>query len=108
VQGVIAMDIASGLASAQLSKLAGEQLNLDYIEVYAEDNWQSATFVVGKYLTDNVFMSYERQFEEESGGEISPEKVTIEYELTRKLGFRLITGTTTERGADVLLRLEKD
>jgi translocation and assembly module TamB len=107
VQGIIAMDMASSLASAQLSRLAGDQLALDYIEIYAKDNWQSATFVVGKYITDDIFMSYERDFEERTGSEIAHEKITVEYEFMRNFSIRLVTGSTSDRGVDLLFRLER-
>jgi hypothetical protein len=106
VHTVIAMDMASSLASAQLSNSVGEQLNLDYIEVSAKDSWQSATFMVGKYVTNQLFVSYEREFGESRDNDIAAETVTAEWELTRVVSFRLISGNSRERGVDILFRKE--
>jgi autotransporter translocation and assembly factor TamB len=106
VHTVIAMDMASSLASAQLSNSVGEQLNLDYIEVSAKDSWQSATFMVGKYVTNQLFVSYEREFGESRDNDIAAETVTAEWELTRVVSFRLISGNSRERGIDLLFRKE--
>ncbi len=34
----------------------GDDLSLDVIEVNAQDNWQGANFVVGKYITEDIFL----------------------------------------------------
>jgi translocation and assembly module TamB len=108
VDDVIAMDLASSIASQQLSKTVGEQFDLDYIEVYAADSWQKASFVAGKYLTDRWFLSYKREFSKEQKQETTPVKLTAEYELSRKVSFRFISGNCKERGVDLLIRFERD
>lgn len=105
---LVAMGVASSLASAQLSQTIGEGLDLDYIELYASESWRRASLAVGKYLTDRWFVSYEREFTKEQAEDIAPAKVTAEYELTDKVSMRLLSGNSKERGVDLLIRFEGD
>ena len=77
------------------------------IEVNATENWQSAAFVVGKYITNDLFVIYQRGFGEVEGDEITPETVTIEYELNKNLFLRLQSGSSKTSGLDVILKFEK-
>lgn len=104
----IGFNAVANVISSQLSKTVGTQLNLDMIEVTATENWQSAAFVVGKYITNDIFVVYQRGFGEVEGDEITPETITIEYELNDKLMFRLQSGSSTTSGMDVILKFEQD
>jgi hypothetical protein len=42
------------------------------------------------------------------GDEITPETITIEYELNDKLMFRLQSGSSTTSGMDVILKFEQE
>ena len=92
--------------TSQLSKTLGTRFNLDMIEVTATENWQSAAFVVGKYVTNDLFVIYQRGFGETDGDEITPEMIILEYELNRILFVRLQSGSSKESGFDVILKFE--
>jgi autotransporter translocation and assembly factor TamB len=94
------------MVSSQLNKTIGTRLKLDMIEINATENWQSAAFVVGKYITNDLFVIYQRGFGEAEGDEITPETITLEYELNRLLFFRLQSGSSKESGVDVILKFE--
>ncbi|MDB4582703.1 translocation/assembly module TamB domain-containing protein [Draconibacterium sp.] len=104
----IGFNAVANVISSQLSKTVGTQLNLDMIEVTATENWQSAAFVVGKYITNDIFVIYQRGFGEVEGDEITPETITIEYELNEKLMLRLQSGSSTTSGMDVILKFEQE
>ncbi len=104
----IGSNALTSLISSQLSKTIGSQFNLDMIEITTTENWQSAAFVVGKYITNDIFVIYQRGFGEVSGDEITPETVTIEYEINDKLFLRLQSGSAKDSGVDVILKFEQD
>ncbi len=104
----IGSNALTSLISSQLSRTIGSQLNLDMIEVTTTENWQSAAFVVGKYITNDIFVIYQRGFGEESGDEITPETVTIEYEINDKLFLRLQSGNSKDSGVDIILKFEEE
>jgi autotransporter translocation and assembly factor TamB len=106
-QSSVATDFASGLLTRQLNKQIGQELNLDYLELKGKDNWQSATFVVGKYLTNELFVSYEREFGDSDNNDIAPETVTVEYEITRNVYLQIIEGDSKARGVDAIFKVEK-
>jgi len=101
-------NVAANLLSAQLTKAVGSKLNLDYIEVKSEDNWQSASFVVGKYLTTDLFMSYEKQFGETQDKDVTKELVTLEYEMTRFLFLQLLGGHAKYNGFDLIFKISRN
>ncbi len=103
----IANQLAASMLSSQLTKTLGKQFNLDMVEVNAEDNWEGASFVVGKYLTNDLFMIYQKGFGETQDGEAVPEIVTLEYEVIKNLFLQLIEGDSRSSGFDVIIKLEK-
>ena len=60
------------MMSAELSRRFGQQLGVDYIEIKGEDNLNTATFIVGKYITPDLFMSYEHSIGTLGGGSSTP------------------------------------
>ena len=104
----IGSNAVASLITSQLSKTIGTQLNLDMIEVTATESWKSAAFVVGKYITNDIFVIYERGFGEVEGDEIVPETFTVEYELNDKLFLRLQSGSSITSGIDIILKFEQE
>ncbi len=105
--GSQAGNIMVGLVAGQLSKTIGRTLNLDVIEVKGEENWQQATFVVGKYLTNDLFLSYQKEFGFRQTNELQPDEITLEYELNRRIFLQLTKGSETTTGFDIILKFEK-
>ena len=100
-------DLIYGLASAELSKRFGQQLGVDYLEVKGKSSTSTAGFMVGKYITPDLFVSYEQYIgalEEDQ----APRVLTVEYELTKYLFLQLISGDTKTSGADVLIRFDHE
>nr|WP_321407861.1 translocation/assembly module TamB domain-containing protein [uncultured Carboxylicivirga sp.] len=106
ISGAIGTNMLTKAVTSQLSKTLGTQFNLDMIEVTAAENWQSAAFVVGKYVTNDLFVIYQRGFGETDGDEITPEIIILEYELSKNLFMRLQSGSSKESGFDVILKFE--
>ncbi|MBD3291228.1 hypothetical protein GF337_20675, partial [candidate division KSB1 bacterium] len=102
-----ANNLVVGFIAGQLSQTLGETLELDMIDLKSEENWQYATFIVGKYLTNDLFLSYKRQFGETETNEIVPDEITLEYEVTPRLFLQLIQGSEKTSGFDVIIKLER-
>jgi autotransporter translocation and assembly factor TamB len=63
-----AQQLASNLVAGQLENIVGERLGLDMIEITAGDTLGEGSVRVGRYVTQDLFMSYEREFGAENGG----------------------------------------
>jgi translocation and assembly module TamB len=107
VSSAVPSRFLTGVISSQLSKTIGSTFNLDMIEIDAGDNWQNTTFMVGKYITNNLFVTYQRSFGQAESDAISPEIITLEYELHRRLSLRLMQGEAKDSGIDLILKFEK-
>ncbi|PWE01352.1 translocation/assembly module TamB domain-containing protein [Marinilabilia rubra] len=108
VSGNVPSAMLSGLVSSQLTKTVGKTFNLDMVEIKAGEDWESATFMVGKYITNNLFVTYQRGFGENEEESLTPQTITLEYEVTRNLSLRLTQGDVKDSGVDVILKFEKD
>jgi translocation and assembly module TamB len=103
---VVAKDFAAGLVSAQLSSTVGNWVGLDVVRVSGEDNWQKATFTAGKYVTNDVFATYERGLFSSDPNEPITEIARLEYQFVRSLFLRLTKANDTSSGADLIIKIE--
>ncbi|TLX74950.1 hypothetical protein E9993_11195 [Labilibacter sediminis] len=103
----VSSGIMSKMVSSQLNKTIGNRLNLDMIELNTEDNWQSMDFVVGKYITNDLFVIYQKGFGENNNNEITPESVTLEYEILKNLFIQIQSGNSNTSGIDLILKFEQ-
>jgi translocation and assembly module TamB len=103
--GSLAGQAAASLISAQLTNFLQKKLDVDYIEIKSGGGFDEATVVVGKYITNNLFVSYEQRFGETN--EHTPKKyeVKLEYELFRFLFFEL-NNSTIDSGFDVIFKFD--
>ncbi len=101
------LDVAAGVLSTELTQSLGKELNIDKIEIKSKDNWEKATFVVGKYLTNNLFVSYQREFGASSDDEVAKETIMVEYEIRRNLFLQLLEGNAKTKGLDIIFKFER-
>ncbi len=101
----IAGNVAASLLSSQLTNFLGKKLDVDYIEVKSDGSFDNATVVVGKYITNDLFVSYEQRFGEADEKDIAKYVVKLEYELFRFLFFQL-NNSSRESGFDIIFKLE--
>jgi translocation and assembly module TamB len=103
--GTIAGKAAASLISSQISDFLGQKLNMDYLEIKSDAGFENTTIVVGKYITNNIFMSYEQRVGEKSDrDERATYEVRLEYELFKFLFFQL-NSSSTDSGFDVIFKL---
>ncbi len=92
---------AGSLVAGQLEKLVGKSLGLDTIEVTAGDKLGSGNVSIGRYVTQDVFLSFERQFGQPEGGskQAGGNKVSVEYSLNPRLKLK---GSSSDSGASTV------
>ena len=106
VSNALPSRLINSVLSAQLSKTLGSTLNLDMIEIDAGDDWQNTSFMVGKYLTNDLFVTYQRSFGQTDDESVSPQTITLEYEISRIFSLRLLQGQAKESGVDLIIKFE--
>ena len=103
--GDLAQQAAASLVSAQLTNFLQSKLNVDYIEVKSEGGFDEASIVLGKYITNNLFVSYEQRFGQIDEQNMKKYEVKLEYELFRFLFFEL-NNSTIDSGFDVIFKFD--
>ncbi len=103
--GSMAQTLAASLLSSQLTKFLGSKLNVDYIEIKSRSGFSNATVTVGKYITKNLFVSYEQRFGEIQQEGIPQYVVNLEYELFRFLYLRL-NNSSIDNGFDIIFKFD--
>ncbi|MCU4155010.1 translocation/assembly module TamB [Carboxylicivirga sp. A043] len=106
IVGSVGSNMLANMVTSSLNNTIGQRFKLDMIEVNSTQNWETAAFVVGKYITNDLFVIYQRGFGETEDDEITPESITLEYELSKVLFFRLQSGSSKTSGFDVILKFE--
>ncbi len=103
----VAGRLAANLLADQLAQALGASFNLDVIEIKAQESLEGAAVVVGKYIADRLFVSYQRGIGVGRDEELAPEIVTIEWEWTDWLIIRGIEGDPQESGFDIILKFHE-
>jgi len=98
--------LAGQLANQLTERLRGE-LELDVIEFSGQDDWRQATLLVGKYLTNNLYLSYERTFALGYSTEVVPEKINLEYEIGRNWYLQASKGDEKTTGFDLIWKITR-
>jgi len=100
-------DLVAGQLAGQVTRVIRNSLDLDVIEFKGDNNWRQATVVVGKYITNDLFLSYQREIKMGRTYDTTPEQVTLEYEITRSLFFQAVRGDEKSTGLDLIWKYEK-
>jgi len=95
--------IAGGVAAGLLEQTVGKSLGLDSIEVTSGEALGSGQVGVGRYVTQDIFVTYERQFSRE--GE-SGNTVGVEYHLKGNLKVKGSSSDLGESAVDLLWSLD--
>jgi translocation and assembly module TamB len=103
--GSLAESAATSLLSSQITKFLGNKLDVDYIEIKSDGSFDNATVVVGKYITNDLFVNYEQMFGESTRQDEDRYRVELEYELFRFLFFQL-NNSTSDSGFNVIVKLD--
>lgn len=102
------LDVAKALAINQVSNVVKDvlqsSLGLDVIEISGKSGWTQGSVSIGKYITNNLFLNYERTFAlDKKDKKIEPEKITLEYQFYRSL-FLQATNQSSNSGFDFIIK----
>lgn len=103
--GSLAGSAAASLISSQLTKFLGDKLDVDYIEIKGGGNFDNATVTVGKYITKDIFISYEKLFGKTDQKDIDKYEVKLEYLIFKYL-FLQLNNSSSDSGFDVIFKIE--
>lgn len=103
----LAQSAAASLVSSELTQIFGNLLNVDYIELKSNGSFTDMSLNVGKYITNNIFISYEQHIgnstdEQDSG----PNTIfRLEYEILKFLFLELtVSPNLTDSGGDLIFK----
>lgn len=97
---------AASLLSSQLTKLLGNTLNMDYVEYRNKTTYDNASLVVGKYITNKLFISYEQNIGKIADDDVDRYNLRLEYELLKYLFFQL-TSSSRSNGFDLIFKFDE-
>ena len=102
------LDVARDLTIGQLSNVVNDvlqsSLGLDVIEISGKGGWTQGSVSLGKYITNNLFLNYERTFSLDKKDKIiEPQKISLEYQIYRSLFLQAINQGTNS-GFDFILK----
>jgi translocation and assembly module TamB len=95
------------MLAGQLSYALGGATSLDVLDIDTQNSWQNATVTVGKYVSPNLFVSYQAGVGQFDQDEIDPNAVTLEYRFSRLLYLQLVAGDSESSGLGFLLKYER-
>ena len=91
-----AQNAAVGAAASQAASAVGQQIGLDSVEVEVGEEAKVGT---GKYITQDIFLSYERQL-----GTVPGNTVGVEYSINQRLKLKGSSSSTGETAVDLIWR----
>ena len=93
--------IAGNILSGILEKRVGNTLGLDTLEVDVGDELGTGSVRGGRYVTQDLFLSYERQLGEQSGN-----TVEVEYSLGPRVKLKGASDDRGQSSVDLFWRIE--
>ena len=102
----IAKTLAGNFLAPQLSSTLGDALGLDVIEISGSESWKQANLTAGKYLNDDLYVSYERGIGSTETNEVNSRIVTLEYQLTKLIYLQLVEGNDKTAGFDIIFKFD--
>ncbi len=90
-----------GQITDRLTGSIRRNLQLDVIEFSGDQNWRNATIIVGKYLSDRLYLNYERQIALKESQNLDPQRISLEYEINRYLFLQATSGDNKSTGIDL-------
>jgi len=102
----ILTNAVAGMLASQLSSTLGRTIGVDVLEISGGDNWETASLTAGKYITNDLFVSYEHDIPLSNSSETEMNKINFEYELLNFLFIQLVGGNSKETGINFILKFD--
>jgi translocation and assembly module TamB len=103
--GDAAQQLAGGVIAGELEKTLGKALGLDTIEISPSGHLGTGSFKVGRYVTQDLFLSVGHEAGQDSGTN-GGTSVGLEYSVNRRLKVRVSSSDQGETAVDFLWRLD--
>lgn len=103
----LALNFLARRMTSTLSTALQNHLRLDVVEFSGDSDWRQAAIILGKYITNDLYLSYQREFSFGQSREIIPEQVSLEYELSRHFYLQATHGGEKASGFDLIWKFEK-
>lgn len=92
--------------SDMFQRLIAKNLGLDTIEINGEDNWETGVVTFGKYITNDLYISYSQLFSTDSENkQLVPYRLIIEYHIIRSLLLQA-SNEGSKSGFDLLWKIK--
>jgi translocation and assembly module TamB len=96
-----AQQIVGNVSAGELEQFLAKPLGLDALDIQTGEKLGNEKVSVGRYITQDIFLSYERQ-----QGDETSNKVGVEYSINRHLKVRGSSSNTGDSALDVLWRID--
>ena len=96
-----AQQIVGNVAAGELEQLLAKPLGFDTLDIQTGDKLGSSKVSVGRYITQDIFLSYEQPLGDEKGN-----KVGVEYSINRHLKVKGSSSNTGDSALDILWRID--
>ena len=100
-------NLAADVLAAQMSSALARGAGMDVVELKGDENWSKASLTAGKYVSSDLYLSYEKGFGDYDTDETAPKIFTAEYELIRSLFLQLVSGNEATSGVDVIFIIKR-
>lgn len=92
--------------SEQLTSFLGDSFQLDHMEFSSDTASSQIGVEIGKYITDDIFISYKKDFNLGDTQEQVYEEILVEYRLTDFLFLQAIKTDSRNSGVDLIWRFQ--
>ena len=96
-----AQQIVGNVAAGELEQLLAKPLGFDMVDIQTGDRLENSRVSVGRYITQDIFLSFEQRLGDEKGN-----KVGVEYSINRHLKVKVSGNNTGDLALDVLWRID--
>jgi autotransporter translocation and assembly factor TamB len=92
---------------ARVTNSIQSELELDVMEIKGSDNGSQASLMVGKYLTNELFISYQNEFSFGRSRNVAPQQITLDYELKKNFSLEAVSGSGKTTGLNLVWKYQK-
>ena len=111
VSGYGQSDLARSLLTKEIGTRIADQLaktlKINVIEFSGEENMKKGSILIGKYITNDLFVSYQKEFSIDQSKEIVPDKVYLEYEISKNFFLQATRGDEKSTGFDLYWKFNR-
>ena len=62
--------------------------------------------MVGKYITNDLFINYKKEFSLDQSSEIVPDELSLEYEMNKYISVQATRGDEKSTGVDIFWKFK--